>query len=260
MNSNIVSTLGHALQQWKDVGPAQLDPQLLEFFRSGFFKQYQRFTEQLFVVLDNQSQSYLYVSDNLTLVTGHPLDDIKKGGSGFMGTFMHPDDVISFARITPLLLDAIKALSEEEILKCRLSYDYRFAYADGSYHRWLQHNIPLSLDQNKNVQHSLAIVTDIGMYKHHNQCHYQAVYYPDENTRHVLTEGVIHNPVIQNITAREKEIILLTSHGHTEAAIAKQLGISIQTVKTHRKNLFQKTGVKNSIELVRFAMANLIIY
>lgn len=52
-------------------------------------------------------------------------------------------------------------------------------------------------------------------------------------------------------TTREIEIIKLISEGLTSHEMAEKLFISPRTVETHRANLIKKTGVKNSVELIR---------
>jgi len=54
-------------------------------------------------------------------------------------------------------------------------------------------------------------------------------------------------------TSREIEIVKLIAGGFTSNQMAAQLFISPRTVETHRANLIKKTGVKNSIELVKKA-------
>jgi len=51
------------------------------------------------------------------------------------------------------------------------------------------------------------------------------------------------------ITAREMEVIELICQGKTNKEIADQLFISVETVKDHNYKIFQKTGVKNRIQL-----------
>lgn len=61
---------------------------------------------------------------------------------------------------------------------------------------------------------------------------------------------------IDDLTKREKEIIKLISNEYTNQEIADKLFISARTVDTHRRNLLQKLGVKNTAGLVKFAMQN----
>jgi DNA-binding NarL/FixJ family response regulator len=54
------------------------------------------------------------------------------------------------------------------------------------------------------------------------------------------------------LTERELDIVRLIAEGLTSAEIAGRLFISLNTVESHRKNIFQKTGVKNSVGLIQY--------
>jgi DNA-binding NarL/FixJ family response regulator len=58
---------------------------------------------------------------------------------------------------------------------------------------------------------------------------------------------------IPKLTVREKEILALIIKEFTTDEIANELFVSIKTVESHRSNLIQKLGVKNSAGLVRVA-------
>ena len=62
-----------------------------------------------------------------------------------------------------------------------------------------------------------------------------------------------------SLTKKELEIIELIAQGISYKEIADRLFISLHTAHTHRKNIFKKTGVKKSSELIRFALKNNII-
>ncbi|WP_299458801.1 LuxR family transcriptional regulator [uncultured Microscilla sp.] len=61
------------------------------------------------------------------------------------------------------------------------------------------------------------------------------------------------NPKVK-LTKREKEVLALIGEGMTTKEISKQLFIANTTVETHRRNLIDKLGVKNSKELVLYAI------
>ncbi|GAA1387100.1 response regulator [Catellatospora chokoriensis] len=56
------------------------------------------------------------------------------------------------------------------------------------------------------------------------------------------------------ITAREEEVLKLIAEGHTAKEIAQLLFISIKTVDRHRANLLQKLGLRDRLELTRYAI------
>ena len=58
------------------------------------------------------------------------------------------------------------------------------------------------------------------------------------------------------LTNRETEILKLIAQEYSNPEIADMLFISIRTVDTHRRNLIEKLGVKNTAGLVRYALKN----
>ena len=71
-----------------------------------------------------------------------------------------------------------------------------------------------------------------------------------------LKSATLSNPQQPLLTKREKEILLLITEGLTNIQIGEKLFISIDTVESHRKNLYSKLGVKNTATLMRYAIEN----
>lgn len=62
-----------------------------------------------------------------------------------------------------------------------------------------------------------------------------------------------------NLSERELEILLLICKGFSNQEIADQLFISKRTVDKHRANILEKTGSKNTANLVVFAIKNELV-
>jgi len=62
-----------------------------------------------------------------------------------------------------------------------------------------------------------------------------------------------HNPT-QNprLTRREKEVLHLLSHGLSNQQMAKAMVIAEGTLKRHVANLYQKLGVHNRVQAIRY--------
>lgn len=58
------------------------------------------------------------------------------------------------------------------------------------------------------------------------------------------------------LTAREAEVLYLIAEGFTNVEIADKIFTSKRTVESHRKNLMEKTGTRNSAALIKFAILN----
>ncbi|WP_367127276.1 response regulator [Saccharothrix sp. HUAS TT1] len=61
------------------------------------------------------------------------------------------------------------------------------------------------------------------------------------------------------ITDREEQILKLVAEGHSSKDIAGLLVISVKTVERHRANLLQKLGLKDRLELTRYAIRSGLI-
>ena len=56
---------------------------------------------------------------------------------------------------------------------------------------------------------------------------------------------------IASLTEREREVMDLLAGGHTNKAVAEQLGISPRTVEVHRQRVLEKCEVKSVPQLIR---------
>ncbi|MFB6677098.1 response regulator [Streptomyces sp. NPDC056390] len=56
------------------------------------------------------------------------------------------------------------------------------------------------------------------------------------------------------LTAREEEVLKLIAEGHSSKEIGETLFISIKTVQRHRANLLHKLGLRDRLDLTRYAI------
>jgi DNA-binding NarL/FixJ family response regulator len=56
------------------------------------------------------------------------------------------------------------------------------------------------------------------------------------------------------LTPRELEVLKLIAEAHTSKEIASALFISIKTVERHRQNILEKLGMRDRVELTRYAI------
>jgi DNA-binding CsgD family transcriptional regulator len=58
----------------------------------------------------------------------------------------------------------------------------------------------------------------------------------------------------EELTPREEEIVKLVAEAHTTKQIAEILHLSEKTVENHRANAMRKLGMRDRVELVRYAI------
>lgn len=84
------------------------------------------------------------------------------------------------------------------------------------------------------------------------------LYFSDEAVYSLITnkpqEKKENDHKEKNLTEREVEVLKLICQENTNPEIAEKLYISVRTVDTHRRNLLQKTGARNTAGLVRYAI------
>jgi len=56
------------------------------------------------------------------------------------------------------------------------------------------------------------------------------------------------------LTAREEEVVKLIAEAHTNAQIAQVLHLAEKTVESHRANVLRKLGMRDRVQLVRYAI------
>ena len=54
----------------------------------------------------------------------------------------------------------------------------------------------------------------------------------------------------KSFTCREREVLTYISKGYTNPEIAESLFLSVDTIKSHKKNLFQKLKARNAVTAV----------
>jgi DNA-binding NarL/FixJ family response regulator len=66
-------------------------------------------------------------------------------------------------------------------------------------------------------------------------------------------------PLYEQLSNREREIMVKIASGIKAKDIAEELGLSISTVFTYRLRIFEKLNVKNNVELTHYAIDNKLV-
>jgi DNA-binding NarL/FixJ family response regulator len=65
--------------------------------------------------------------------------------------------------------------------------------------------------------------------------------------------GAASGPVVL-LTPREEEVVKLIAEAHTNSQIARILHLAEKTVESHRANVLRKLGMRDRVQLVRYAI------
>ena len=79
-----------------------------------------------------------------------------------------------------------------------------------------------------------------------------------EDLRSFFVEKYLHpdpsRDPLDQLSNREFQVMRLLATGETNREIARSLFIGVKTVDTHRANLLKKLGLRNNVDLARFAI------
>lgn len=92
-------------------------------------------------------------------------------------------------------------------------------------------------------------------------------YFTEAITKLVFEDFYVHeklkNPestrLPNDLTKREHEVLGLVAMGKGNKEIAECLFISVKTVETHKGHILEKLGLRNSAELIKYAIKNNIV-
>ena len=66
-------------------------------------------------------------------------------------------------------------------------------------------------------------------------------------------------PLHEQLSDREYEVLRMLAEGKTVGSIAAELNLSVNTISTYRTRILDKMGLKNTAELILYAIRNRII-
>lgn len=81
----------------------------------------------------------------------------------------------------------------------------------------------------------------------------------EEIVRNYANKKKKSSGVMPNLTKRELEVLQLFAEGYNNSEIAEKLFLSVRTIESHKNHILQKTNMKNSVELIKYAIKNKII-
>jgi two-component system, NarL family, nitrate/nitrite response regulator NarL len=74
-----------------------------------------------------------------------------------------------------------------------------------------------------------------------------------------LVQGNCGGPDLEDLTHREREVLVLVAEGLSNKEIATNLNVGVRTVETHRERIMRKLGIHSVAGLTRYAIAKGLI-
>lgn len=159
-------------------------------------------------------------------------------------------------------------LKKENVLRYKNIFSYRMKDGGGKLRTMLYQAFPLSVLESGAPEHVFCIQTDVSHLKVSSTSAVSFVhmnggksYFNVDISKGKFDPGDCgwNSDFSELLTEREKQIIIRLSRGLNAEQIAEELNLSHHTIKTHRRNVLQKSGCTNTTELVAKCLTNGII-
>lgn len=167
---------------------------------------------------------------------------------------MHPDDISKlYEKEETVKHFLLNELPTEDMTSYKVVYLFRLRDINGSYKTILQQSKVLTVSEHGKIEQVIGIHTDV---THLNIPIDHKISFISNNKPSYcsIKAGLpinlqrIHYK--DNFTTREIEVINKLSEGKNFKEVASDLYVSPHTINTHKKNILQKSGCKNTAELM----------
>ena len=213
-------------------------------------------------LLDYTTGEYKVISDSITQMLGYRQDDFLKNGLCILLESYDPQHLAVFnQKIFPDRLKILKSIPPEEHADYIFSLNFKCRNKAGHVLDVVQRNSFIRSDSNCNPLLSFGNISNVTHFKNENsiiQVVEKINRAGEGNGAHEIISRKAYylNDEDQLFTRREKELLPYLTDGLCSKEIANKLFISEFTVINHRRHMMEKSGSKNMIQLVSFAMLN----
>ncbi|MGV4415092.1 response regulator transcription factor [Chryseobacterium sp. T1] len=232
-----------------------------DFIQTGNYlevaKAFSRITYKSIYVIDYQTKNFEFVSDNPLFLCGLSSEEVLKLGYGFYFRIVKKSDLELLLRINEIGFDFYEKIPLEDRKNYTISYDFHIINKK-KHLVLINHQLtPVFLTEEGKIWKAMCIVAlsrnhtsgNIKIYKQN----------ADFIWNFDLAKGKWKKEEKIKLSEREIEILRFYARGLTINDISEKIFLSTDTVKYHRRKLFEKIGVQNIAEALAYAINNKLI-
>lgn len=203
--------------------------------------------DSYFFVLNHHTLQFEMVSKSVKDIMGYELSEVDLL---FLNEKIHPEDLTWFLTFGGIIISFFSQLPLEKLMKYKVRYDIRFKKNNGNYARLLYQGILIEHDNEGKFLRTLNVHTDISYLKHDGKPTLSIIGMEGEPSYIDIGTDNMFKESHDDLSKREKEVLILLIEGRPSKEIGGFLHISKQTVDTHRKNMLRKKNLSNTGELI----------
>lgn len=215
-----------------------------------------RLTYMSMYVIDYQRKEFEYVSDNPLFLCNHTPAEVMAMGYAFYFKYVSEEDLEMLIRVNEIGFDFFNRTPLEDRKDYSISYD--FSLQTGKEKILINHKLtPIFITSEGKIWKALCVVSlssnttsgNILLSKTGEDSFWEL----DLNT------GRWNKMDKSKLSDRELQIVRLHAQGLTISQIADRTFIAVDTVKFHRRKLFEKLHVKNMAEALAYVKNNKLL-
>lgn len=217
-----------------------------------------RTTYKSIYVIDYFTQDFEFVSDNPLFLCGLSPEEVQDMGYSFYFEKVTKEDYELLLKINKVGFEFYDKIQPEERLKYFITYDFHIQESQDKLPVLINHRLtPMFLNREGKIWKALCVVSlsnnkTSGNIMIGKECVNSFYRYDIDNNTWKEEEKIILNE-------REREIIHFSFQGLSIEEIANEMFLSSDSIKYHRRHLFEKLGVNNINEAIAFAMSQSLI-
>ncbi|MFC5045460.1 LuxR C-terminal-related transcriptional regulator [Aquimarina hainanensis] len=210
-----------------------------------------RTTYKSVYVIDYNTKGFEYVSDNPLFLCGNSATEVKEMGYDFYFKYVPKEDLELLVKINTVGFDFYEQTPLEERKEYSISYDFHLKNEEGKTILINQKLTPLFLNEKGKIWKAICFVSLSTQQQSGN------IIISKKDGSKKITYDLANDcwkPMEKiELSTREKEILQYSIRGYTIHEISEKIYISPDTIKFHRKKLFEKLGVSNIYEAISYA-------
>lgn len=210
-----------------------------------------RTTNQSLYIIDYNRKNFLYVSPNPLFLCEHTPEQVQQMGYAFYAQVVPEEEIGMLIELNDAGFKLFHQQPREARLEMTIEYDFHINYP-GTNSMLIHHKLtPILLNKSGNVWLALCVVSlsprllagNVTVTRKHSATHYE---YSFQSRKWKELPNI-------ELTQRETDVLRLSVKGYSNIEIAGRLFVDVNTVKFHKKKLFQKLEAENITEAIGIA-------
>ena len=207
-------------------------------------------------IIDYERKEFEYVSDNPLFLCNHTPSEVMAMGYAFYFKYVSEEDLEMLIRVNEIGFEFFNRTPLQERKNYSISYDFNLQ--NGKHKILINHKLtPIFITSEGKIWKALCVVSlsshDVSGNVLLSKTGEDSFWELD------LDLGVWNKIDKSRLTERELQTVRLHAQGLTIGQIADRMCIAVDTVKFHRRKLFDKLHVKNMGEALAYVKNNKLL-